>query len=144
MCSENLIETRKLTHEEIDKILKASEAVNNFIPDLKAINVMLRQHSKAIDEEKTERIKEDDDIKHNYIKRFNKIDNGITVVNTKITNIKNNHNDLKVKLESKIAEAFKGQIGFLKKILFALLGCTLFLFISMVWDKIIDFISKIF
>lgn len=83
MCIEN--EIMNDLEKEKDEIMKAVKIIKDFGPSVCAINVMLEELArrlneekedrvKAIEQEKVDREKEDCEIKTNYIKRFDKID----------------------------------------------------------------------
>lgn len=72
MCTENE-ELLKIEEKHEADIMEAVGIIKEFGPDIKAINSMLRDHSRRIDEEVQERKEEIKNMKNNYIDRFDDI-----------------------------------------------------------------------
>lgn len=144
MCVENENEIRKFTIEEIDKIIKASNGINEMLPELRELNILVRQNSRAIDKEVEDRKKEDCEIKDNYIKRFDKVDNGIEVVNNKVNKVKDALHEAVLDISNKFETITNNQNKFLRNMIFIFLGCSGILFITMIWENAINFIEKLF
>lgn len=137
MCVENENEIRKLTEEEVDDILKAAKSINAIMPELRELNILVRNNARSIDREIEERKDGDIEIKDNYIKRFDKVDNGLSVINQKIGKITTGISD-------KIINTTKDQNKFLRNMLIIFLSCSLVIFISIIWEEAFTYIKSLF
>lgn len=137
MCVENENEIRKLTEEEVNDILKAAKSINAIMPELRELNILVRNNARSIDREIEERKGGDIEIKNNYIKRFDKVDNALSVINQKIGKITTSISD-------KIINTTKDQNKFLRNMLIIFLSCSLVIFISIIWEEAFTYIKSLF
>jgi len=148
MCVENSTivneDLIKKIAEEKNDIMDAVRIIKEFGPDIKMIHSMLKDHAKRIDEEVTERKEENKRITNNYLKRFDKVDNGINIMNHKIGGLRKKTNELKIHISDNLIKMTENQNKFLRNIMIIFLSCTVFLFITMVWEKLICYIQNIF
>jgi hypothetical protein len=129
-------------------IIKAVRIIKRFGIDVQFFKKLLLIIQNRIDEEKKERKEEDKKIKNNYLNRFDKleekmdkVDNGI---NTKIKDIDEKFDDFISYNNKEKIDAIKRTNKNLWIFLFAILGSTLILFVTMIWDKIFLFLGQFF
>jgi tetrahydromethanopterin S-methyltransferase subunit G len=109
-----------------------TELTQNEIKTLKETAKKLNDHDELknqIKEEARLREEADDEIKNNYIKRFDKLDKKVESVDNKIER-------LDAKIDTKIGKVNGRLFSFLITIVSSILISTIIIFITQVWDKI--------
>ena len=144
MCmKDNNNEEIKIDSKEKEDILKAVQIIKKFGIDIKFFKKLFLTIQTRMTEERQERKEADKDIKNNYLERFKKLENKMDAVDG---NIKKQIKIIDTKIDNLIITNSKDKIDSIKnmnknlwKFIFMILGSTLILFLTMVWDEIISF-----
>jgi len=144
MCmKDNNNEEIKIDSKEKEDILKAVQIIKKFGIDIKFFKKLFLTIQTRMTEEKQERKEADKEIKDNYLERFKKLENKMDAVDG---NIKKQIKIIDTKIDNLIITNSKDKLDSIKnmnknlwKFILMILGSTLILFLTMVWDEIISF-----
>jgi len=144
MCmKDNNNEEIKIDSKEKEDILKAVQIIKKFGIDIKFFKKLFLTIQTRMTEEKQERKEADKEIKDNYLERFKKLENKMDAVDE---NIKKQIKIIDTKIDNLIITNSKDKLDSIKnmnknlwKFILMILGSTLILFLTMVWDEIISF-----
>jgi len=140
---DNNNEEIKIDSKEKEDILKAVQIIKKFGIDIKFFKKLFLTIQTRMTEEKQERKEADKEIKDNYLERFKKLENKMDAVDG---NIKKQIKIIDTKIDNLIITNSKDKLDSIKnmnknlwKFILMILGSTLILFLTMVWDEIISF-----
>lgn len=144
MCmKDNNNEEIKIDSKEKEDILKAVQIIKKFGIDIKFFKKLFLTIQTRMTEERQERKEADKEIKDNYLERFKKLENKMDAVDG---NIKKQIKIIDTKIDNLIITNSKDKLDSIKnmnknlwKFILMILGSTLILFLTMVWDEIISF-----
>ena len=133
--------------KEKNDILKAVQIIKKFGIDIKFFKKLFLTIQTRMTEEKQERKEADKEIKDNYLERFKKLENKMDAVDG---NIKKQIKIIDTKIDNLIITNSKDKIDSIKNtnknlrtFIFMILGSTVILYITMVWEHIINWLEKL-
>jgi len=111
---------------DLQKIMKVVNSLSEGNIQIVKLEVNQENLGLKLDQEIKDRKKDTGEVKNNYIKRFDKVDNLFDTVFEKID-----------KIIDQGVQSKKEQVKRMWAIIGVFVGCSAFLFISMIWEKAI-------